>query len=256
MGRHRRRCADQRPQPRRDRALAATSARSVRGSRTTSRRSSPTASWPPTPVAPGSSCRPSASPRRCGAEQRSPSSTCTTTRRWCPAPAPTSWEPPHDREPDHRSPAPHRRAAGDERHREAIPRRPRPWWGGAGCPRRRGALPARSERRGQVHVDQGALGELPARRGRDPLGGRAGRADDAAGGHEAGHLDHLPGARPRPRAERRGEHLPRPRAGVRRLHPAGATNKRAPRSCWRGSVTPRSPRRGRWAGSRPRPSRS
>ncbi len=98
-------------------------------------------------------------------------------------------------------------------HPQEVPRCPRPRRSRPRRPRRRGALPARPERRGQVHPDQGAVRELPARRGRDPLGGRAGQRS--------------PHPRPRcalgistiyqeldlvPDLSRRGEHLPRPRA--------------------------------------------
>ena len=55
------------------------------------------------------------------------------------------------------------------------------------------------------------------------------------------HRDDLPGARPGRRADRRREHLPRPRAVARSASPSAAAADRAGRaSCSPGSATPRS----------------
>ena len=77
----------------------------------------------------------------------------------------------------------------------------------------------RRERRGQVDVDQVAVGGAPARRGRwHLLRGREGRAQPSprAG---AGDPDHLPGAHRLRQPQRHGEHL----------HGAGDGEERVPR---------------------------
>ena len=85
----------------------------------------------------------------------------------------------------------------------------------------RGALPARPERCRQVHADQGAGGRPPSRRGRHRVARRAVTLSTPGHRDLARHLHDLPGARPRRRAERRGEHLPRPREVARRPAPSG-----------------------------------
>ena len=66
----------------------------------------------------------------------------------------------------------------------------------------------------------------------------------------------LPGARRRRRPDRRGEHLPRPRAGPPAGSCAGPRRTRAPGTCCAGSATREIPPVARWAGSRPPASRS
>ena len=77
--------------------------------------------------------------------------------------------------------------------------------------------------------------------GHDHLARRAGRPERPAGRPEPRHRDDLPGARPRRRAHRRREHLPRPRARPVRLHPRRGRGPRGGRAAAHPPRPPRDP---------------